>query len=84
MASEFDAVVIGAGPGGETVASRLLGGGLRVALVERELIGGSVPSGRVSPPKRCCVHPRPALRRPRRPDCPRTRTGRLFGTTATT
>jgi pyruvate/2-oxoglutarate dehydrogenase complex dihydrolipoamide dehydrogenase (E3) component len=40
MASEFDTVVIGAGPGGETVASRLLGGGLRVALVERELIGG--------------------------------------------
>lgn len=40
MASEFDAVVIGAGPGGETAASRLLAGGLRVALVERELIGG--------------------------------------------
>ncbi|MTE22422.1 pyridine nucleotide-disulfide oxidoreductase [Streptomyces sp. TRM43335] len=40
MAEEFDAVVIGAGPGGETVASRLLAGGLRVALVERELVGG--------------------------------------------
>jgi dihydrolipoamide dehydrogenase len=36
----FDAVVIGAGPGGEGVASRLSAAGLRVALAERELIGG--------------------------------------------
>jgi pyruvate/2-oxoglutarate dehydrogenase complex dihydrolipoamide dehydrogenase (E3) component len=40
MSRDFDAVVIGAGPGGEVAASRLLAGGLRVALVERELIGG--------------------------------------------
>ncbi|MCQ4083694.1 NAD(P)/FAD-dependent oxidoreductase [Streptomyces sp. RB6PN25] len=40
MPTDFDAIVIGAGPGGEVAASRLLGGGLRVALVERELIGG--------------------------------------------
>ena len=40
MTTDFDAIVIGAGPGGEAAASRLLGGGLRVALVERELIGG--------------------------------------------
>ncbi|MBB0230289.1 FAD-dependent oxidoreductase, partial [Streptomyces calidiresistens] len=40
MAVEFDAVVIGAGPGGETVAGRLLDAGRRVALVERELVGG--------------------------------------------
>ena len=39
-AGRFDAVIIGAGPGGEVVASRLLGQGLRVALVERELLGG--------------------------------------------
>ncbi len=38
--SEFDVVVIGAGPGGEVAADRLHTGGLRVALVERELIGG--------------------------------------------
>ena len=40
MSEHFDAVVIGAGPGGEVAASRLLGAGKRVALVERELIGG--------------------------------------------
>ena len=36
----FDAVIVGAGPAGETVATRLSSGGLRVALVERELLGG--------------------------------------------
>ncbi len=36
----MDVVVIGMGPGGETVASRLLAAGRRVAVVERELIGG--------------------------------------------
>lgn len=36
----FDAIVLGAGPGGEVVASRLNDAGLRTALVERELIGG--------------------------------------------
>ncbi|MGH6656415.1 MAG: dihydrolipoyl dehydrogenase family protein [Actinocrinis sp.] len=40
MAKDFDVIVIGAGPGGETAVSRLRAGGLRVALVERELIGG--------------------------------------------
>lgn len=36
----FDAVVIGTGPAGEVAISRLNEQGLRVALVERELIGG--------------------------------------------
>ncbi|MBV9717682.1 MAG: NAD(P)/FAD-dependent oxidoreductase [Solirubrobacterales bacterium] len=36
----FDAIVLGAGPGGEVVTSRLAAQGLRTALVERELIGG--------------------------------------------
>ena len=40
MSTDFDAIVIGAGPGGEVAVSRLLAGGLRVALIERELIGG--------------------------------------------
>lgn len=35
-----DVAVIGAGPGGEVVADRLLAAGRRVALIERELIGG--------------------------------------------
>ena len=40
MADSFDAIVIGMGPGGEVVASRLLDAGRRIAVVERELIGG--------------------------------------------
>ncbi|MBA3746978.1 MAG: NAD(P)/FAD-dependent oxidoreductase [Solirubrobacterales bacterium] len=36
----YDAVVLGAGPAGEMAVSRLAGQGVKVALVERELIGG--------------------------------------------
>ncbi len=38
--SQFDVVVIGGGPAGESVAGRCADGGMRVALVERELVGG--------------------------------------------
>jgi cation diffusion facilitator CzcD-associated flavoprotein CzcO len=40
MSEKFDAIVIGMGPGGEVAASQLLRAGKRVAVVERELIGG--------------------------------------------
>jgi dihydrolipoamide dehydrogenase len=40
MAERFDAVLLGMGPGGEVAASRLIAGGKRVAVVEKELIGG--------------------------------------------
>jgi dihydrolipoamide dehydrogenase len=36
----FDVIVVGMGPGGEAAAGRLLDAGRRVAVVERELIGG--------------------------------------------
>ena len=36
----YDAVIIGAGPAGEVLVERLLQQGRRVALVERELVGG--------------------------------------------
>ncbi|MFD9700378.1 dihydrolipoyl dehydrogenase family protein [Lentzea sp. NPDC059081] len=39
-AETYDVVVIGAGPVGENVADRVVQGGLSVAVVERELVGG--------------------------------------------
>ena len=40
MGERYDAVVLGSGPAGEVAVSRLAEQGLRVALVERELVGG--------------------------------------------
>jgi pyruvate/2-oxoglutarate dehydrogenase complex dihydrolipoamide dehydrogenase (E3) component len=40
VAEDYDVVILGGGPAGEAVVRRLGGAGLRVALVERELVGG--------------------------------------------
>lgn len=62
MSGRYEAVVIGAGPGGEVAVSRLVGQGLRVALVERELIGGEcgywacIPSKTLISPQEARAH----------------------------
>src|SRR3954470_8846947 len=41
MSEPFDAIIIGAGQAGPSLADRLSGAGMRVAIVERKLFGGT-------------------------------------------
>jgi len=41
MAGKFDAIVIGTGQAGPSLAVRLAGAGMNVAIVERKLFGGT-------------------------------------------
>ncbi|WP_434301564.1 dihydrolipoyl dehydrogenase family protein [Corallococcus exiguus] len=56
MAETFDVVVIGAGPAGENAGARAAAGGLKVALVEHELLGGECSYWACMPSK-ALLHP---------------------------
>jgi pyruvate/2-oxoglutarate dehydrogenase complex dihydrolipoamide dehydrogenase (E3) component len=64
-AKEFDVVVVGAGPAGEVCAGRLSDGGLSVAVVERELVGGEC-SYYACMPSKSLLRPGQALAEARR------------------
>jgi pyruvate/2-oxoglutarate dehydrogenase complex dihydrolipoamide dehydrogenase (E3) component len=59
--TDFDVIVLGGGPAGEHCAARLADGGLRVAIVERELLGGECSYWGCIPSK-TLVRPGEALR----------------------
>jgi len=46
---DFDAIIIGTGQAGPSLAFRLAGAGMKVAVVERHLIGGTLRQHRLHP-----------------------------------
>ena len=61
VTSQYDVVVIGAGPTGENVAERAVKGGLRTAIVEAELVGGECSYWACMPSKALLRSPQAVL-----------------------
>src|SRR5262245_26347562 len=51
MTTQFDAIIIGTGQAGPTLASRLTAAGMKVAVVERKLFGGTCVNTGCTPTK---------------------------------
>jgi len=73
MAQRFDAIVLGMGPGGEVVSGKLIKAGKKVAVVEKELIGGECAYW-------ACIPSKTLLRSPEA----REESRRAFGTSTPT
>ena len=54
----FDVVILGGGSGGYAAALRSAQLGKRVALIEKDKLGGTVYTEAVSPPKHFCTRPK--------------------------
>ena len=67
MAQTYDAIVIGAGQAGPSLAARLAGEGMQVAMVERHLFGGTCVNVGCTPTKALVASARAADIAPTRP-----------------
>jgi len=77
ITADYDAIVIGAGPGGEVCAEVLAGGGMRVAIIEEELVAGECSYWACMPTK-TLLRPGEALAAARRvPGAREAVTGRI-------
>jgi len=51
MSKTYDAIIIGTGQAGPFLAKRLAGAGMKVAIIERKLFGGTVSTPAAHPPR---------------------------------